>query len=180
MNSSIYSKEVTELVCLTRTAGIIFAPWFLIHLKSSNIDNHLRKLEYKPSIGNQPWIFIGRTDAEAETPILWPPDAQSWLLGKDSDAGKDWGQEEKGMTDDENPRASAEDMGLIPGPGKFHTPLCNEVCAPQLKLTCHRAHGLTRETRAMRSLHTLRNSSPCSPQLEEALSLQQSPSALKK
>ena len=46
--------------------------------------------------GNQSWIFIGRTDAEAETPILWPPDAKSWLIGKDPDAGKDWGQEEKG------------------------------------------------------------------------------------
>ena len=47
--------------------------------------------------GNQPWIFIGRTDAEAEAPILWPPDAKSWLIGKDPDAGKDWGQEEKGQ-----------------------------------------------------------------------------------
>ena len=51
--------------------------------------------------GNQSWIFIGRTDAEAETPILWPPDAKSWLIWKDPDAGKDWGQEEKGMTEDE-------------------------------------------------------------------------------
>ena len=51
--------------------------------------------------GNQPWIFIGRTDAEAETPILWPPDAKNWLIGKDPDAGKDWRQEEKGMTEDE-------------------------------------------------------------------------------
>ena len=50
---------------------------------------------------NQLWIFIGRTDAEAETPILWPPDAKSWLIRKDPDAGKDWGQEEKGMTEDE-------------------------------------------------------------------------------
>ena len=46
--------------------------------------------------GNQSWIFIGRIDAEAETPILWPPDAKNWLLGKDPDAGKDWSQEEKG------------------------------------------------------------------------------------
>ena len=46
--------------------------------------------------GNQSWIFIGRTDAEAETPILWPPDAKNWLTGKDPDAGKDWRQEEKG------------------------------------------------------------------------------------
>ena len=50
--------------------------------------------------GNQSWIFIGRTDAEAETPILWPPDVKNWLLGKDPDAGKDWRQE-KGTTEDE-------------------------------------------------------------------------------
>ena len=51
--------------------------------------------------GNQSWIFIRRTDAKAEPPILWPPDAKSWLIGKEPDAGKDWGQEEKGMTEDE-------------------------------------------------------------------------------
>ena len=51
--------------------------------------------------GDQSWVFIGRTDVEAETPILWPPDAKSWLIEKDPDAGKDWGQEEKGMTEDE-------------------------------------------------------------------------------
>ena len=50
--------------------------------------------------GNQPWTFIGRTGAEAKVPILWPPDAQSQQIGKDPDAGKDWGQEEKGMTDE--------------------------------------------------------------------------------
>ena len=51
--------------------------------------------------GYQSWIFIGRTDAEAETPILWPPHAKNWLIGKDPDAGKDWRQEEKGTTEDE-------------------------------------------------------------------------------
>ena len=51
--------------------------------------------------GDQSWGFIGGTDAEAETPILWPPDAKSWLIGKDSDAGKYWVQEEKGTTEDE-------------------------------------------------------------------------------
>ena len=51
--------------------------------------------------GNQLWIFIGRTDAETEAPILWPPDANSQLIGKDLDAGKDWGQEEKWVTEDE-------------------------------------------------------------------------------
>ena len=53
------------------------------------------------SKGNQHWVFIGKTDAEAEAPILWPPDAESQLLGKDPDAGKDGGQEEKGVTEDE-------------------------------------------------------------------------------
>ena len=50
---------------------------------------------------NQSWVFIGRTDAAAKTPILWPPDAKNWLIGKDPDAGKDRRQEEKGMTEDE-------------------------------------------------------------------------------
>ena len=58
-------------------------------------------MEVKPvnSKGNQPWLFIGRTDAEA--PIFWPPDAMSWLSRKDPDTGKDWGQKEKGATEDE-------------------------------------------------------------------------------
>ena len=51
--------------------------------------------------GNQSWIFIGRTDAKAETPVLWPPHEKSWLIGKDSATGRDWGQEEKGTTEDE-------------------------------------------------------------------------------
>ena len=48
--------------------------------------------------GDQSWVFTGRTDAKAETPVLWPPHVKSWLIGKDPDAGRDWGQEEKGMT----------------------------------------------------------------------------------
>ena len=51
--------------------------------------------------GDQSWVFIGRTDVEADTPILWPPDAKSWLIWKDPDAGEDWGKEEKGMTEHE-------------------------------------------------------------------------------
>ena len=60
-----------------------------------------RRSNYFSSKGNQPWIFIGRTDAEAEAAILWPPDSKSWLIGKVPDAGKDWGQEETGATEDE-------------------------------------------------------------------------------
>ena len=51
--------------------------------------------------GSQPWIFIGRTDAEAEIPVLWPPDVKNWLIWEDPNAGKDWREEEKGMTEDE-------------------------------------------------------------------------------
>ena len=58
---------------------------------------------------NQSWMFIGRTDAEAETPILWPPDVKNWLIWKDPDAGKDRGQEEKGMTEGE--MASSHPVG---------------------------------------------------------------------
>ena len=67
------------------------------------LESPLDSKETKPvnPKGNQSWIFIGRTDAEAEAPILWPPDAKTWLIGKDSDAGKDWRQEEKGTTEDE-------------------------------------------------------------------------------
>ena len=56
--------------------------------------------------GDQSWVFIGRTDVEAETPIFWPPDVKSWLIGKDPDVGKDWGQEEKGPTEDDSWMAS--------------------------------------------------------------------------
>ena len=53
------------------------------------------------SKGDQPWVFFGRSDAEAETPVLWPPHVKSWFIGKDFDTGRDWGQEEKGMAEDE-------------------------------------------------------------------------------
>ena len=67
------------------------------------LESPLDRKEIKPvnPKGNQPWVFTGRTDAEAETPILWPFYAKSQLIGKDPDAGKDWRQEEKGMTEDE-------------------------------------------------------------------------------
>ena len=77
--------------------------WFQIMVLEKILESPLDCKEIKPvnSKGNQPWIFIGRTDAEAEAPILWPPGAKSWLIGKDPDAGTDWEQEEKGVTEDE-------------------------------------------------------------------------------
>ena len=60
-----------------------------------------KEIQAVHSEGDQPWDFFGRNDAKAETPVLWPPHAKSWLIGKDSDAGRDWGQEEKGTTEDE-------------------------------------------------------------------------------
>ena len=70
-----------------------FTPWKIVRMRS--------KENKSWSQANQSWVFIGSTDVEAETPVLWPPDAKSWLIGKDPDAGKDWWQEEKGMTEDE-------------------------------------------------------------------------------
>ena len=74
-----------------------FELWCWIRLLSP-----LDRKEIKPvnPKGNQSWIFIGRTDVEAETPILWPPDVKNWLTGKDPDAGKDWRWKEKGMAED--------------------------------------------------------------------------------
>ena len=67
------------------------------------LESPLDSKEIKPvnPKGSQPWIFIGGTEAEAEAPILWPPDEKSWLIEKDRDPGKDWGQEEEGETEDE-------------------------------------------------------------------------------
>ena len=72
-------------------------------VSDTTLENPLDSKEIKSvnPKGNQHWIFICMTDAAAETPVLWPPDAKSQLIGKDLDAGKDWGQEEKGTTEDE-------------------------------------------------------------------------------
>ena len=84
----------------------IWAPknWcFLSMVLEKTLESPLDSKDIKPvnPKGDQSWVFIGRTDAEAETPILWPPCEKSWLTGKDPDAGKYWRQEEKGMTEDE-------------------------------------------------------------------------------
>ena len=90
---------------------------------SDSLESPLDCMEIQPvhSEGDQSWVFIGRTDAEAETPILWPPHAKSWLIGKDPDAGRDWGQEEEGTTEDEmagwHHRLNGHESEWTPGVG---------------------------------------------------------------
>jgi len=74
--------------------------WTVMLRKTLDSPLGFKQIKPVPPKGNQPWIFIGRTDAEAEAPNLWPPDAKNWLTGKDPDAGKDWRWEEKGVTED--------------------------------------------------------------------------------
>ena len=87
------------------------------------LESHLDCKEIQPvhPKRDQCWVFTGRTDVEADTPVLWPSDANSWLIGKDPDAGKDWGHEEKGMTEYEmvrwRHRLNGHGFGWIPGVG---------------------------------------------------------------
>ena len=95
--------------------------WFWTVVLEKTLESPLDGMEIQPvhSERDLSWVFIGRTDAEAETPILWPPDVKSWRTGKDPDAGKDWGQEEKGTTEDEmvgwHHRLDGHEFGWIPG-----------------------------------------------------------------
>ena len=73
--------------------------WTMVLEKTPESPLDCKEIQPVHPKGAQSWVFIGRTDAEAETPVLWPPHAKSWLIEKDPDAGKDWGQEEKGTTE---------------------------------------------------------------------------------
>ena len=89
-----------------KKAECFFECWidaFELVVLEKTLESPLDCKEIKPvhPKGDQSWVFIGRTDIEAEAPILWPPDVKNWLIGKDPDAGNDWRQEEKGMTEDE-------------------------------------------------------------------------------
>ena len=75
--------------------------WTVVLEKTLESPLDCKEIQPVHSEGDQPWDFIGRNDAKAETVVLWPPHATSWLIGKDSDAGRDWGQEEKGTTEEE-------------------------------------------------------------------------------
>jgi len=100
--------------------------------------------------GNQPWIFIGRTDAKVEAPIFWSTDANSWLIGKHPDAGKDWGQEGKGTTEDEMAGwyhwCNRHELGQTPGDGEG-----------QGVLVCYRPWGLVGHDWATEQQHKSNN-----------------------
>ena len=96
--------EFCDPACGQGQRGLYFVPerhfsFSLADAEFNAYSNH-RSYWVHPK-GDQSWVLIAGTGVEAETPILWPPDVKSWLIGKDPDAGKDWGQEEKGMTEDE-------------------------------------------------------------------------------
>ena len=118
LDSILKSRDITlpTKVCLVKAMVFHVWMWELDYKKSWVLKNwcfwtvvlektlesplDCKEIQSVHPKGDQSWIFIGRTDDEAETPILWPPDAKSWLIGKDPDAGKDWGQE-KGTIEDE-------------------------------------------------------------------------------
>ena len=75
--------------------------WTVVLEKTLESPLDCKEIQPVHSEGDQPWVFFGRNDAKAETPVLWPPHAKIWLIGKDCDTGRDWQQEEKGMTEDE-------------------------------------------------------------------------------
>ena len=106
--------------------------WTVVLEKTLESPLDCKEIQLVHPKGDQSWVFIGRTDAEAETPILWPPDAKSWLIGKDPDAGRDWGQQEKGTTKDEmtgwHHWLDGHELGWTPGVGDGQGSLA--CCSP--------------------------------------------------
>ena len=90
-----------ELDCEEGWAPKNWCFWTVVLEKTLESPLDCKEIQPVHSEGDQPWDFFGRNGAKTETPVLWPPHAKSWLIGKDSDAGRDWGQEEKGMIEDE-------------------------------------------------------------------------------
>ena len=95
--------------------------WTVVLEKTLESPSDCKEIQPVHPKGDQSWVFIRKTDAEAETPILWPLHAKSWLIRKDPDAGRDWEQEEKGMTEDEmagwHHQLNAHEFGWTPGVG---------------------------------------------------------------
>ena len=110
-----------ELDCEEGWAPKSWCFWTVVLEKTLESPLDCKEIQPVHSKWDQPWVFFGRNDAKAETPILWPPHAKSWLIGKDSDAGRDWGQEEKGTTEDEmagwHHRLAGHEFEWTPGVG---------------------------------------------------------------
>ena len=87
--------------------------WTVVLEKTPESPLDCKEIQRVHSEGDQPWDFFGRNDAKAETPVLWPRHAKSWLIGKDSDPGRDWGQEEKGTTQDEMAEDTTNYLTLV-------------------------------------------------------------------
>ena len=98
---SIGHVWIWELDCEESWAPKNWCFWTVVLEKTLESPLDCKEIQPVHSVGDQPWDFFGRNDAEAETLVLWPPHVKSWLIGKDSDAGRDWGQEEKATTEDE-------------------------------------------------------------------------------
>ena len=110
-----------ELDCEESWATKNWCFWTVVLEKTLESPLDCKETQPVHSEGDRPWDFFGRNDAKAETPIVWPPHAKSWLIGKDSDAGRDWGQEEKGTTEDEmagwHHRLDGREFEWTPGVG---------------------------------------------------------------
>ena len=113
--------QMRELDCEESWARKNWCFWTVVLEKTLESPLDCKEIQPVHPKGDQSWVFPGRTDAEAETPVLWPPHAKSSLIGKDPDAGRDCGQEEKGMTEDEmarwHHRLDAHEFGWSPGVG---------------------------------------------------------------
>ena len=96
-----YSWGMWKLDCEESWALKNWCFWTLVLEKTLESSLDGKEIQPVQSKRDRSWVFFGRNDAKAETPVLWPPHVKSWLIGKDSDAGRDWGKEEKGLTEDE-------------------------------------------------------------------------------
>ena len=112
---------IRELDCEESWAPKNWCFWTVVLEKTLESPLDYKEIHPVHPKGDQSWVFIGRTDSEAETPILWPPDVKSWLTGKDPDAGTDWRQEEKGTTEEEmlgwHHQLDGHGFGWTPGIG---------------------------------------------------------------
>ena len=125
VKAMVFPKHPQELNCEESWALKNWCAWTVVLEKTleKTLASPLDCKEIHPvhSKGDQPWVFFGRTDAKAETPVLWLPHGKSRLIGKDSDAGRDWGQEEKGTTEDEmtgwHHRLDGREFEWTPGDG---------------------------------------------------------------